>query len=307
MRPPDSWSFEHDMIVRRYGSGPEVVWIHGLGEWSVTYDPIVQHPAFAGCAHTLPDLPGYGRSPWPARLPGADSLEQLADHLAAWLAPRPPAVLIGHSMGGVLATLVAERVPARGVVDIDGNLSLGDCTFSERGAGWTAEEFAARGFAELRAEILAEGARDPALHGYHAALCASSPAVFHRNSIDLVRLSRTDTLAARLAALRCPTLFVAGVPDGVCEHSRALLDRAGVRWIGIEPAGHWIFIDQPDAFAAAVQPFLASCTARPAKPAKRSSGLRAGAARRAPARAKPAPRKPRASRRGRAARPKPTR
>ena len=70
-------------------------------------------------------------------------------------------------------------------------------------------------------------------------------------------MSRSAT--ARLAALRCPSLFVAGVPDGVCEHSRALLDRDGVRWIGIAPGGHWLFVDQPDAFAEAVRPFLASC------------------------------------------------
>jgi pimeloyl-ACP methyl ester carboxylesterase len=263
MRAPDSWSFEHDMIVRRFGAGPEIVWIHGLGEWSISYDAAAQHPALAGYAHTLPDLPGYGRSPWPAQLGGADSLEQLADHLAAWLAPRPPAVLIGHSMGGVLVTLVAERIatPPRGVVDIDGNLSSGDCTFSARAAAWSVDEFAERGFAEMRAEILAEGARDPALHDYHAALCASSPWVFHQNAVDLVRLSSSDTLAARLAALRCPALFVAGVPDGVCEHSRALLDRAGVRWVGVSPAGHWIHVDPPDAFAREVAPFLASCTA----------------------------------------------
>ncbi len=259
MRAPDSWSFEHGMIVRRFGKGPEVVWIHGLGEWSVSYDAIAQHPELADFAHTLPDLPGYGRSPWPATLPEGDSIEHIADHLAAWLAPRPPAVLIGHSMGGVLATLVAERVPARGVVDIDGNLSRGDCSFSARAAAWSLDEFEDRGFAELRAEILTEGARDPALQGYHAALCASSPAVFHRNAVDLVRLSDTDKLAARLAALRCPSLFVAGIPDGVCEHSRSLLDREGVRWVGIEPAGHWIYIDQPEAFARAVRPFIASC------------------------------------------------
>ncbi|HWO23503.1 MAG TPA: alpha/beta hydrolase [Kofleriaceae bacterium] len=259
MRAPDSWSFEHGMMVRRFGAGLELVWIHGLGEWSISYDAIAQHPALAGFLHTLPDLPGYGRSPWPAELPAGDSLDYLADHLAAWLRPRPPAVLIGHSMGGVLATLVAERVPARGVVDIDGNLSSGDCSFSARAAAWSLRGFVERGFDELRAEILAEGARDPALHGYHAALCASWPAMFYQNAVDLVRLSSTDTLAARLAKLSCPALFVAGVPDGVCEHSRALLERGGVRWVGIEPAGHWMHIDQPDAFLAVVRPFLASC------------------------------------------------
>lgn len=260
MSAPDAWSAEHGMTVRRFGAGPELVWIHGLGEWSLCFDEIARHAAFAGFAHTLPDLPGYGRSPWPARPgpPEGCSLEALADHLAAWLAPRPRPILLGHSMGGVLATLVAERIPAAGVVDIDGNLSRGDCTFSARGASFTLDDFIARGFAELRADVYAGGATDRALRGYHAALSAASPAVFHRNATDLVAASATEALAPRLAKLRCPALFVAGVPTGICAYSRGLLDHHGARWIGVEPAGHWVFIDQPDAFAAAVRPFLDS-------------------------------------------------
>jgi pimeloyl-ACP methyl ester carboxylesterase len=270
MRAPDAWSLEHGMMVRRFGAGPEIVWIHGLGDWSVSYDPIVQHPAFAGFLHTLPDLPGYGRSPWPAELSAGDSLEGLAAQLAAWLAPRPPAILIGHSMGGVLATLVAERVPVRGVVNIDGNLSRGDCSFSARAAASPLEELVDHGFADLRAEIAAEAERDPALLGYHAALCAASPAVFYQNSVDLVRLSSTETLARRLVALRCPSLFVAAIPHGPCERSRTLLEQAGARWVSCGPAGHWIYLDQPAAFADVVRPFLASCARRAARAGRRS-------------------------------------
>jgi pimeloyl-ACP methyl ester carboxylesterase len=51
-------------------------------------------------------------------------------------------------------------------------------------------------------------------------------------------------------------LFIAGVPGGICEHSRRLLARHGVRWMGLEPAGHWVHHDQPEAFAGAVAAFL---------------------------------------------------
>jgi pimeloyl-ACP methyl ester carboxylesterase len=257
----DAWSQEHGMVVRRRGAGPALVWIHGLGESSVGFDAMADHTAFAGFAHTLPDLPGYGRSAWPARPAAGDSLDDLADHLAAWLAPRPRAVLIGHSMGGVLATLVAERIPVRGVVSIDGNLSRGDCTYSARAAADSRSDFLAQGFAALRADVYTDGARAAALRGYYAALTTACPETFYRNSIDLVAASAAETLAPRLAALGCPSLFVAGVPGGICEHSRRLLDRHGARWIGIEPAGHWVHADQPDAFAAAVAPFAASCPA----------------------------------------------
>src|SRR4051812_35865468 len=102
------------MTVRRFGDGPDLVWIHGLGEWSQSFDDAARR--IDGFTHVMPDLPGYGRSPWPDDAPDGDSLAALAVELAAWLGdrstspgggPTAPAVLVGHSMGGVLATLVA--------------------------------------------------------------------------------------------------------------------------------------------------------------------------------------------------------
>jgi pimeloyl-ACP methyl ester carboxylesterase len=246
----------HAMTVRRSGSGPELVWIHGLGEQSRSLDPIAAHPALAGFSHVLIDLPGYGRSAWPALgEAGPDGLEQLADRLAGWIGDRRPA-LIGHSMGGVLATLIAERIPVRAVIDADGNLSRGDCTHSAQAAAYTLDAFLDHGWAAMRAEVYEGGRSDAALRGYHAAMTLASPHVFHHHALELVAMSEPETLVGRLAALRVPVLFVAGVPGGICAHSRALLDRHGVRWVGIDPAGHWVHIDQPDRFAAAVAGFL---------------------------------------------------
>jgi pimeloyl-ACP methyl ester carboxylesterase len=253
------WSLEHGMMVRRFGGGPELVWLHGLGEWSPSFDAVAVHPVFAGFAHVLPDLPGYGRSPWPDE---PDGLEQLADRVAAWLAERPgerqgaPPVLIGHSMGGVLATLVAERIAVRAVVDVEGNLSRGDCNFSAPASAYLPDDFVAHGYTAMRADVHERGRTDVALRDYHAAMCAASPRAFHRHAVDLVAMSESGRLAPRLAGLGVPTLFVAGVPDGICEYSRGLLDHHGVRWVGIEPAGHWVHCDQPEAFASAVAGFL---------------------------------------------------
>ena len=245
------WSIEHGMSVRRTGAGPELVWIHGLGESSTSFEPVIAR--MPGFTHVLVDLPGYGRSAWPAEPFGIDVL---ADQLAAWLGG--PATLIGHSMGGVLATMIAERGAARAIVDVDGNISRGDCTFSIRAGAYAEAEFVACGYAELRAQIYTDGATEPALRGYHAAMCFASPRMYFRHAAELVELSTGGTLSPRLAALRVPALYIAGVPGGICAASHALLDQHGVRWIGIEPAGHWVYLDQLEQFVAAVTEFVVS-------------------------------------------------
>jgi pimeloyl-ACP methyl ester carboxylesterase len=239
---------EHQMTVRRFGAGPEIVWIHGLGESSVSFDPVAK--MLDGFTHVLPDLPGYGRSPWGYAPMG---LEAQAARLSTWLGERPPAIVIGHSMGGVLATLIAERTRVRAVINIDGNISHADCTFSGPAALFTADDFAHRGFRAMRDDVYRKGVDDLPLRGYHAAMCFASPAVFHRHAGDLVAMSEREDLAQRFGALNCPSLFIAGVPDGISANSRLMLERHNVRWVGIEPAGHWVYLDQPEQFIAALR------------------------------------------------------
>jgi pimeloyl-ACP methyl ester carboxylesterase len=183
------------------------------------------------------------------------SLDEVADNLAGWLPE--DACVIGHSMGGVLATLIGERDVARAVIDIDGNLSPGDCNFSARAAAYAYDDFVTHGFAAMRAQVYADGVTLTPQRSYHGAMCVASPRAYHHHAGQLVALSAPEDLAPRLARLRVPALFVAGVPDGICARSRELLTQHGVRWVGVEPAGHWVYLDQLDGFVQAVASFLA--------------------------------------------------
>jgi pimeloyl-ACP methyl ester carboxylesterase len=62
--------------------------------------------------------------------------------------------------------------------------------------------------------------------------------------------------ATRLVGCGVPHLYVAGVPGGVCAYSRGLLESLGANWVGIEPAAHWVYVDQEDAFAHHVAAFV---------------------------------------------------
>jgi pimeloyl-ACP methyl ester carboxylesterase len=254
------WAVESGCVVRERGAGPAVVWVHGLGESGRCFDAIVAHPALAAWRHVVVDLAGYGRSAWPASHRG---LVEHAERLAAWLRAREdaPVVVAGHSMGGVIALLLAERHPqlVRGVLDIEGNKSAGDCGYSSVAARYTVDAWVVEGFAALRDDVYQRGLTDSAHRGYFASMWMADPRVFHADSLDLVALSTSEQLAARLAALRVPRCYVPGVgaPGGAPDRSRALVAEAGVPVAPVGPSGHWPFVSAPDAFAQVAAGFFA--------------------------------------------------
>lgn len=248
------------MFVRDYrpqAGGPVLVWIHGLGESGLCFEHVVGEPELAGRHCVIPDLPGYGRSLWPD-VPGG--LVDHADHLDTWLRNRGVAgcVVVGHSMGGVIGQLLAERHPARveALIDVDGNISAGDCAYSSRAASYSREVFVDGGFQRVRDYVYRLGISDPAHRRYWASLVLADPRVFHLHSCELVELSSGEDLAGRLAALPCPTVYIAGSPGGVCPRSLELLEEAGADVRPVSPAGHWPFLDRPGEFAALVSEIL---------------------------------------------------
>lgn len=85
--------------------------VHGGWHGGWCWDRVVSRLTAAGHRALAPDLPGHGadRTPIEAR-PWEQYLPTLAAHLAA---ASEPAILVGHSSGGMLISALAEREPAR--------------------------------------------------------------------------------------------------------------------------------------------------------------------------------------------------
>lgn len=99
----------HVYVVRR-GSGPAVVFTHGLGDDHTCWDGVVA-AASPDLASVRWDLRGHGESDRPSDA-AAYSLELAARDLAAIVSrTEAPVTLVGHSLGGYLSLLTALRTP----------------------------------------------------------------------------------------------------------------------------------------------------------------------------------------------------
>ena len=243
-----------------------VLYIHGLGESGLCYERLMADSRLAAWRHEAVDLAGYGKSGWTE---APLSLSEHATGLAAWVEQHlgGPLVIVGHSMGGVIGTFLCERLGEKvhGFINVEGNISSADCGYSGQALKFDLAEWLDRGFDEVLDAIYAhDGESVEVRRAYGASILMCDPRAYHRNSEDLVAISRSETLAQRLAAIAAPKLYVHGVPRGICQRSLELLANHGVACVavgGADGAGHWPFLDQHDSFVEAMVAFLAALPA----------------------------------------------
>jgi pimeloyl-ACP methyl ester carboxylesterase len=107
---------------RDYGGpseGPLVVCVHGLGGCHASWSALA--PLLArDCRMVAPDLVGFGRTPTVGRSTSVRANQRLVDRFLTQLSDEP-AVLVGNSMGGMIAAMQATERPGsvRGLVLVD--------------------------------------------------------------------------------------------------------------------------------------------------------------------------------------------
>jgi len=221
------------------------------------------------------DLPGYGQSP---RLPQRTTIPQYADLLAELIArfSDGPAVLVGHSMGGMTSVTIALRHPVlveRMVLigpTITGRLSLyinavvSPITLLERfGLGSLIVSFVERAVVGISDRIMR-----PASFAERTGITEED---YHRLREDARRpgqgrvraecyfAMRENNLSGQLAKVEAPALVIWGAEDNTVP-----LRDAGViadEWPSAElrilpKAGHWPQFEAPQATRRLVAAYL---------------------------------------------------
>ncbi|SDK75050.1 alpha/beta fold hydrolase [Aliiruegeria lutimaris] len=87
-----------------------IILVHGAWSRADCWDRVVTLLTGAGQDVEAVDLPGHGADPTP---PEEVTLAHYADALCARLEIGEPAVLVGHSMGGMAISAATERMPER--------------------------------------------------------------------------------------------------------------------------------------------------------------------------------------------------
>lgn len=235
-----------------------LLFLHGIGGGHAAWDR--QLPFFSGRGYRCIawDAPGYGGTP--AVEPY--SFENVARALGT--AFRDPAVLVGHSMGGMIAQEAWAHFPER----IRG-LAL---TFTSSAFAGAGSDFA-RSFIEARIQPLDIGRTMyeiaarlmPTLHGSvsdplgpvnAANIMASVPPDTYRKAVAMLT---TFDRRALLPTISVPTLVLAGgddmvAPSPVMERMAQRIPRA--EYVCLPGCGHLGPMDQPDAFNATLLAFL---------------------------------------------------
>ncbi len=252
--------------VTEVGEGVPVVLLHGSGPGaSGPSNFLATATALAerGYRCFMLDLLGYGASSKPVDRPYTLSrhLEAVGQALPSLVADGAVHV-IGNSMGGAVAMLLAMEHPARVrklVLMAPGGLETTDVYMGMRGirrmakALYGPDGLDRDGLARVLELQVHDGVVDAAVLDDRWGVAKEQPLYVHRT------LAVPD-LSQRLGEIRCPTLVFWGREDAFCPVSGAQRLQAGVadaRVVVVPRCGHWVMVERPKLFRRWTVDFLA--------------------------------------------------
>lgn len=230
--------------IHRSGNREPIVFLHGFGSTKEDYADIVRHAAFDGRPFLAYDAPGCGETQCPnlqkISIPFlVETALALIDQLGFQRFH-----LVGHSMGGLTALMLAHAHPERvlSFVDIEGNIAPEDCFLSRQAIDYPDgddEQF----FADFVARTHQSPAWASALYAAslkHKVRAAAVRPIF----TSMVDYSDHGDLMAKFLNLPFPKMFMFGEQNNTLSYL-ADIEQRGVTLAEIPHCGHFPMYSNP--------------------------------------------------------------
>jgi pimeloyl-ACP methyl ester carboxylesterase len=271
--PAERFEIGGVLVERHGGRGRPLILIPGLASGSWVWQDTIRAFAPDHAVYVL-TLPGFDGRPKAGPAPFAAARTAVEDLIASRHLDKP--VIVGHSLGGILALAVAEDKPAMlgGVVSIDGLPVMPGtedlppeqrAQFAERTRAQIAKQPPALFAQQQQAYMRTIGVLDMAEADALAQLTArSDPASVGAWAADVLTLD----LRPGLKTIQAPVLAIVPYldldsaqqglsPTGKADYYRALMDGTPRLQVAtVAPARHFAMFDQPQAVVAAIRTFL---------------------------------------------------
>lgn len=248
------------LSVQILGEGPDVILIPGLTNGRDVWDGTVH--AVPGYRYHLVQVAGFAGDPARGNASG-QIVSGVANEIARYIveAGLTHPALIGHSMGGIVAMMVAARYPAR----VGKVMAVDILPSPASGFGFAGMQIAPLAdalFNGLMSSPQGRNTLDALIGGFGGSGVASSrsdSAVVARATHEL---AVTD-LTPELARITAPLTVVYAVPN--IPEDAAAIDRLyrisyasprGAKLRRVAGSGHMVMYDQPQRFYAEVRDFL---------------------------------------------------
>jgi pimeloyl-ACP methyl ester carboxylesterase len=229
-----------------------ILCLHGLQSNKEIFKNLLPDSLFDDYSLLIIDFIGFGKSSKPEKF-SYDLMEQtsIVQEIIRYLDMKK-INLIGHSMGGMVGTLLLDAIPEKiiSIINMEGNLILEDCGTSKDIKDFNFEEFHSTEFQKIKDNM--KKSSEPSAKYREKWLNQIPDYAFYKSSLSIFNWSKSKKLLQIFMNSKHKKLYMFG--DKNIQKTNSLNNK--IQLAKISNAGHFMLIDNAKECTEQIEQFL---------------------------------------------------